>query len=179
MSTTERFYWRKWRVILISVLSPAEAHAADDRSDAGPDEDEVRRVRAGAGKKHVVSPRPVHHTHTHVCIHTRRPGPSTFIHPSIHPRVEEHVITTLFLLQKHPSIHQLFWSLSLMLFLHISRPFWKFTCKSRIELHYWIILYNYFIIIHQVEQGKMSVSCLLMIIIDTSGYVIFDHSSTF
>lgn len=91
-------------VILVSFLSLAEAHAGDDRSDASPDEDEIGRVRVGAGKKHVISPRPVRRTHTHVCIHTRSPGPSTFIHSSIHPCVQEHIITTLFLLQKNPSI---------------------------------------------------------------------------
>lgn len=89
-----------------SSLSVAETHAGDDRSDAGTDEDEIRRVKESKEQKgSTVIPTPPQHTHMYT--HTRTPGPP--LNPSLPAGVQVSRITSSvsvhFLLpSKHPSI---------------------------------------------------------------------------
>lgn len=82
----------------ISFLSLAETHAGDDRSDAGPDENEIRRVRVMQATR---DPYPTRSPHTPRSLHMH----SLILPNFIHPYVQEGIITPLFLLQKtYPSI---------------------------------------------------------------------------
>lgn len=70
------FAWENTLLLLrycdfISFLSLAETHAGDDRSDAGPDEDEIRRVRVVQGTRDLYptrSPHPLRSLHMHSLI---------------------------------------------------------------------------------------------------------------
>lgn len=115
-----------------SSLSVAETHAGDDRSDAGTDEDEIRRVKESKEQKgSTVIPTPP--THTHVYTHTHTWSSSESIPACRSPGIQDNIICICTLSSSlQTSIHQLFRSSPLMVFFFniLSRLFLQSTSKS-------------------------------------------------
>ncbi len=111
------------------LLSVAETHAGDDRSDAGTDEDEIRRVKESKEQKGstVIPNLPTQHTHTHTHTYTHTYIYTHLVLLWIHPCLQIHQESNhLYVHTTTPSsssssslqtsIHQLFRSSPLMFF---------------------------------------------------------------
>lgn len=93
--------------------------------------------------------------HPHACLHTHSLTWSFHIHPSLHVFRSASSQHCFCYRKIHPSA--LLELIADVLFLHVFKTFLKIHMYIKVN---WIELLNFFIIIHQVEQGKVSQSVL-------------------